>query len=247
MVQSRIDSAQHSLFGDNDDMKIPDPKLPECEPWSKLEQLKNEKETTGIYISGHPLDDYKIEMEHFCNYTLADLKEIEQLKNKEVSVAGIVTNFAEKTSKTGNLYGVFTLEDYNDSIQQSLFSKNYMTFKNYLVKGYFLFIKGKVELRYQSENQYEFRISNIMQLSDVLDTNVKTITIKVAIIDITDNFIEKIFKVIKSSKGICSLKVLFIDPVNNLSVEMASKKFYVNPNRFLKEIIQFPEIKFRIN
>ncbi len=247
LVQSRIDASQHSLFGDAEEGKIPDPKLPECEPWSKLEQLKNEKDTTGIYISGHPLDDYRVEMEQFCNYSLAELKELEQLKNKDITIAGIITSVAERTSKSGSLFGVFTLEDYNDSYQQTLFSKTYMTLKNYLVKGYFVFIRGKVELRYQSDNQYEFRINSIMMLSDVLDTYVKSLTMQVAIADVTDDFVDNIYKVIKSSKGKCPLKVSLIDQISNVSVEMSSKKHNIDPKKFLKSIIQYPEIKFRLN
>jgi DNA polymerase-3 subunit alpha len=247
LVQSRIDAAQHSLFGENDDMKIPDPKLPECEPWSKLDQLKNEKETTGIYISGHPLDDYKIEIDNFCNSTLADLKDIDLLKNKEITVAGIVTKFTEKTTKTGNLFGVFTIEDYNDTYQHNLFSKTYMAFKNYLVPGCFLFLRGRVELRFQSDNQYEFKISQVLQLADVLDTFVKTITVKVALADINEEFISKIFKISKNSKGKCPLKIAIIDPVGNISVEMNSRKFNINPDKFLHAIAQIPEIKFKLN
>ena len=247
ITQSRIDTAQHSLFGEAEEVQIPDPKLPECIPWSKLEQLKNEKETTGIYISGHPLDDYRIEIEQYCNCTINDLKDIEQLKNKEISIAGIVTNVAEKTTKNGSPFGIFTLEDYSDSTQQNLFSKNYINFKNYLVKGYFLFIRGKVELRYQSADQYEFKINSMMLLSEVLETYAKSITLRLILADITEEMIEILNKLANTSKGKCALRIMVVDPLSNLSVEMSSKKYKVDASKFLKSIIQYPEVKFKIN
>ena len=90
-IQSKKTQSQHSLFGEADDMAVPDPKLPDCEPFTKLDLLNKEREVTGIYISGHPLEDYKIEIENFCNISISELDNLKNLKGRELVFAGIVT------------------------------------------------------------------------------------------------------------------------------------------------------------
>ena len=63
--QENENSSQVSLFGDASEVQIPEPIVPPCEEWNTMEKLAKEKEVVGIYISGHPLDDYKYEMKSF--------------------------------------------------------------------------------------------------------------------------------------------------------------------------------------
>ena len=90
--QENENSSQVSLFGDASDVQIPEPIVPPCEEWNTMEKLAKEKEVVGIYISGHPLDDYKYEMKYFCNTKLQALHNLESLVGKNLSFGGIVTN-----------------------------------------------------------------------------------------------------------------------------------------------------------
>ena len=81
--QEAKNSSQVSMFGESSDVDIPTPEIQDCEKWSKLEELSKEKEIVGIFISGHPLDEYKLEFKHFCNASLEDLNNLENIKSKK--------------------------------------------------------------------------------------------------------------------------------------------------------------------
>ena len=116
-MQENENSAQVSLFGEMSEVQIPEPVVPPCDTWGTMEKLKREKEVVGIYISGHPLDDFKTEIKYFCNASLSDLRELTRLVNREVSIAGVITDIQHRTSKNGKGWAAFTVEDYNDSYE----------------------------------------------------------------------------------------------------------------------------------
>ena len=119
----KFDSMQVSLFGDSSEESILEPIIPVVESWSSLEILNKEKEVVGFYISGHPLDDYKIEIENFCNYNINELKDLPSIKGKDISIAGIVSNIEHRFTKNGKPFGTLTIEDYHDNITFFLFGK----------------------------------------------------------------------------------------------------------------------------
>jgi DNA polymerase-3 subunit alpha len=122
----------NSLFGDTSDVMMPEPTVPQAEPWSLIEKLTKEKEVTGIYISGHPLDDYRIEVE---NFTTCGLDRIENFKGQKVNIAGIITQAQHRVNKKGNGWGLFTVQDYNTALEFPLFTEDYQKFKHLLHQG----------------------------------------------------------------------------------------------------------------
>jgi DNA polymerase-3 subunit alpha len=229
-VQGQADSAQHSLFGEEEEVQISDPKLPVCEPWTKLQQLKLEREVTGIYLSGHPLDDFRLEMNNFCNVKIQRINEdLKSLKGRELSFAGIITSMAHKTTKTGKPFGSFVLEDYTDTLQLAVFSEDYLKFKHFLEEGFFLHIKAKVQNRYSSD-LLEIKIQSISLLQSVLEKNFRGVTIQLHLEEITEKSTENIFKLAKVHSGKSFLKLNVYDNIENLNLTMSSKKYTVNSN-----------------
>ena len=229
-VQGQADSAQHSLFGEEQEVQITDPKLPVCEPWTKLQQLKLEREVTGIYLSGHPLDDFRLEMNNFCNVKIQRINEdLKSLKGRELSFAGIITSMAHKTTKTGKPFGSFVLEDYTDTLQLAVFSEDYLKFKHFLEEGFFLHIKAKVQNRYSSD-LLEIKIQSISLLQSVLEKNFRGVTIQLHLEEITEKSTENIFKLAKVHSGKSFLKLNVYDNIENLNLTMSSKKYTVNSN-----------------
>ena len=246
-LQGKKSQSQHSLFGGNDDVTIPDPKLPECEEWSKIEMLNKEREITGIYISGHPLEDFKIEINNFCNITINDLDDLKRLQKRELLFAGIVTSAGHKTTKTGRPFGNFVLEDYDGTIQLALFSEDYLKYKHFLNKDSLLFIKARVQPKYGQNNLFELKIHAIELLSEVLKKCVTDITLKMSITDISDELIDRIAKSMKKKSGNCNLRFAVFDTLENISIELPARKFKVDSSDFLKVIAGIPEIKFKLN
>ncbi|HNW98276.1 MAG TPA: DNA polymerase III subunit alpha [Bacteroidales bacterium] len=247
IIQSKKSQSQHSLFGETEETDIPDPKLPDCEPLSKLDLLNKEREVTGIYISGHPLEDYKVEIENFCNVSLIELEDLKKFKNRELVFAGIITSVAHKTTKTGKPFGTFVLEDYEGSIQISLFSEDYVKFRQYLTKDYSLFIRARVAQRYNQPDQLELKINTISLLSEVLKKFVTQITVHIPLAELTEDLIKKIAVHLKKNSGSSSICFSVHDNVGKLSVELPSRKIKVDSSEFLKAISKIPEIKYKLN
>ena len=247
--QNNKTSSQQSLFGDASDSLVSEPKIPECEPWSNIEQLKKEKEVIGIYISGHPLDNFKMEIKHFCTHTIGDLvNNADTLRGKEFTIAGIVTSVVHRIAKNGNPFGSFTIEDYTDSYQFTLFSNDYVQFRKYLEKNWFLYVKGKIEQRFKDAENFEPRIHSIELLSDVKNKMVKSVTIQLDLVDIDNDSIIKISEVIKKYQGKSKLKFAIKDSVDKMNVELYSKKCNVDPsNEFFKELAAIASVGYKLN
>jgi DNA polymerase-3 subunit alpha len=247
--QESINASQASLFGDaGQASNYPEPKIPVAETWSKLELLSKEKEITGIYISGHPLDDYKLEIENFCSHTVIDLKELSVLKGKEITVAGIVSGAQHRISKTGKPFGSFNLEDYADSSNIALFSDDYLTYRKYMEDGYFLFIKGKVQNRYNQPDNFELKVLSIQILSELREKMVKAITLKIALTDISEPFLDSITSLLETHPGTCRVRISVYDKNEKMIIEMPSKKYKVDVNsQFVQQLNRIAEVKFKVN
>ncbi|MCD4789128.1 MAG: DNA polymerase III subunit alpha [Bacteroidales bacterium] len=247
--QQQQNSSQVSLFGDMEEIEVKDPELPKCDPWTKLEQLKNEKEITGFYMSGHPLEDYKIEMENFCNVTINDLKNnLAKYRNKKVSFAGILTSVTHRTSKTGNRFATFIIEDFTDQNQFIIFSEDYLKYKHLLIEGTSLLLIAKVVFRNnKNRDTLDVRINNIMLLSEAMEKLTKEIVLQLPLLSITDQFTEEITEIIKTGKGKCNLKLQVTDTEDNIAIEMPAKKFTVGASEFLRKISKYPEVTYKLS
>lgn len=251
-VQETKNKAHTSLFSDSFDMDIPEPKIPQVEPWENLVQLKYEREVVGFYLSGHPLDNYRLEMETFCKNKLSELRDMEKFKGKEFLLGGMISDVTHRTSKTGKPFGNFTLEDYHDSFEFVLFGDDYVKYKSYLVPGYFVHIRGKVQERWNNSDLVEFKITNMQLLSEIREKMLESITLYVHLSEISDPFIDKLENIIKENtkktKGLCALNIQIIDSEEGIQLCMPSRRIRINPdNDFLNTIQYLPNIKFKPN
>jgi len=247
--QSKLNSTQQSLFGEASVSQETEIQLPVCEPWSKLKQLKLEKEVTGFYMSGHPLDSYRTEMESFCNTNLGDLKgDLRQLMNHNLIFAGIVSSDSHKMTKTGKPFGSFTLEDFNDSFSFNLFSEDYLKMKHFLTEGALLMVNAKVQSRYSASDQLEIKITNITLLPDALEKLVQTITVFIPLEVISSTLIDELYRMIKTNnKGKCKIKFQVMDTSENLSIELPSHKFMVSNPGMVHALQSYNKLKFKLN
>ena len=212
-----------------------------------MEILNKEREVAGIYISGHPLEDYKIEIDNFCNSKVNDLEDLKKLRNKDLSFAGIVTSVAHKTTKTGKPFGTMIIEDYEGSTQLSLFSEDYLKYKHFFNNDSLLLIKARVQPRYYQSDQFELKIHSISLLSEVLAKCVSGITVQMSLIDISEDLIDKISKSLKKKTGQCKIKFAVYDTFEKTSIELPARKIRVDSADFLKIISLIPELKFKLS
>ncbi len=246
--QLQQNSSQVSLFGDAEEVEVKDPELPQIDHWTKLEQLKNEKDVTGFYMSGHPLEDFKTEIDQFCNVTINDLKNNkEKYKNKNVTFAGILTAVNHRTSKSGNPFATFTLEDFTDFDNYILFSEDYLKMKHFLLEGSSLLVKAQITERKFKNGQLDIRISNIMLLSEALERNTKEILLKMLLDSVNDTFITTIDELVENAKGNCKLKFQVYDPESKTEVSLPAPKQTVAPAEFLKGIKGIEGVEYKLS
>jgi DNA polymerase-3 subunit alpha len=249
-LQLEKNSRQQSLFGDNNDFGPTLPPLPDAMEWTMLEKLNKEKDLIGIYLSAHPLDQYKLEIKTFTSCTLADLSNLINFKDKDITIAGIVTSVHQGLTKTNKPYGWAIMEDYTDSFRITLFGKDYLNYKNFFTVGYSLLIKGKVQERQFGNNpdELEFKIGAIHMLPEVKEELIKSISIKVPLDLIQEDFIAEIEQLSNRRAGKVELRFTVVDPTENIQLHMFSRKKRVNlDDEFVEFLESREEIVFRIN
>jgi DNA polymerase III subunit alpha len=228
-------SSQESLFGEVEDADIPKPVFPDTEPWSNLVKLKKEKDVIGFYISGHPLDNFKIELESFCPHKISDLKDLPRLKGREMVFAGMVTQANHRVTKQGKPFGTFILEDYEESMEFALFGQDYMNFKVLLEPEIFLHVRGKVQNRFNNPDQWELKIHSMQLLQEVREKLGKHLIVKCDTEKLTDEVVgqlEDLFNANKKKykKGTCQVRLILNDTLENLSVDFPSRKYRIYPD-----------------
>ncbi|MBN1598569.1 MAG: DNA polymerase III subunit alpha [Bacteroidales bacterium] len=226
------------------------PVIPKGEGWAPLERLNKERELIGIYLSSHPLDDYKLEITNFTNCTLAELIDLERFKGKDLSVAGLVTDVRHLTTKTGRPFGSLTVEDYTDSFKFMLFGKDYEDYRKFLYEGYSLLIKGSVQQNTWRKDviAMEFKIKSMNILNNARDELVNNISIRMSLNDINDEIIEEIKDKTNDSKGKAKLKFCIYDEEEGLSVELFSRNTSVEiTNELITFFNSHPEIDYKVS
>jgi DNA polymerase-3 subunit alpha len=241
-------SSQQTLFGGSGGFDIIRPDATTCPEWPKLEKLNREKEVIGIYLSSHPLDDLRLEISTFTTATLADLQNLSEWADRDVVVAGMVTDTKNGIGKNGKPYGSFTLQDYTDSFRFMMFDKEYVEFSKFFIKGYYLLVRGRVQKRKFREDELEFHIRTINLLSSVKDELIKSVTLKIKPEDINSEMINGLLEIVRENKGETELKFLFYDPDDKISLPMFSRTLRVRLNNELIDFLDdFPGIEYKVN
>jgi DNA polymerase-3 subunit alpha len=210
------------------------PKLTDCDKWTTIEMLDKEKEVVGFYLSGHPLDPYKADMETHCTCSVTEFAEH---KNKDIALGGILTDVSIKQSKTGKTFALANLTDYNGTLQIAFFGDDYTKNLAWLKNGEFVYIKGKVEERYNQPNSWDFRPKAFMHLADLREKMTKFVEIILETAMLSSEIIQNINSVLAKHNGNCELRVKIIDNSEDITLPTRSTKFRINPsNEFLSEL-----------
>ena len=204
--QENENSSQVSLFGESSDVQIAEPVVPPCEDWSTMEKLAKEREVVGIYISGHPLDDFRYEMKYFCNSKLESLRDLNQFVNKNLTFGGIISNVQHRISKNGKGWALFHLEGYDESYEFKIFGEEYMKYRHYLIPNSFTYIKILVKEGWPNKETGKrgdpmIQFSEFKMLQDVFENFAKKLSVLLDIKDINSEFISKLSSVFQANKG----------------------------------------------
>ncbi|OWP63942.1 DNA polymerase III subunit alpha [Hymenobacter amundsenii] len=239
--QAAKESAQQSLFGGGGgEMAIPMPKIQDMEPWSPTEKLRREKEVVGFYLSGHPLDDFKLEIDSYCT---CGLDKIESYKNRDITVAGLISNVLFKTTKTGHPFVSFNIEDYDSSLNLALFRDDYTKFSSIINPRNYdkeqvppMFIRGKYAQRFRDSDQFEFKIMTMEPLFNVAEKLANGVRVQLDLRTITEPFMDRFMEAVESAAGSKKLEIKFAEPHEHLAVDTYSRRYRIEPKEFIRKM-----------
>ncbi len=240
--QAQKSQNQNSLFGDISDEFIQEPEMPATKPWPLITKLEKEKEVTGIYISGHPLDDYKLELE---NFTSCPLDKAEQYKDRTLKLAGIVTEAFHGVNQKGLGYGRFAIQDFDGALEFRLYRDDYLKYKELLHSGQVVYVEGKNTTGF-NDNPY-FKVTNIRLLDSVGKALTKSITLQIDLKQIDDNLVQKMQKLITNSQGKHGLSMEVFDMEDEMKIQLVAPSNKVNADLQFIDEIQDMGLKYKLN
>ncbi len=250
--QENENSAQVSLFGDASNVQIDEPVVPPCEEWGTMEKLSKEREVVGIYISGHPLDDFRIEMKTFCNGAIGMFNDLEPYVNREIVFGGVVTDVIHRVSKQGKGWGMFTIEDYTDSFEFRIFGEEYLKFRHFLMKNNFVFVKsfireGWVNKDTGKKSDPRLQFNSFQLLHDVMENYAKKLSIQLNIRDLQEESIMRLKELLQMHPGNQALNFIVYDNKEQIKIQMASRRQKVKVSQELLDELRRHDVLFKLN
>lgn len=250
--QAQINSSSNTLFGDLQMAEVVPPKLFDCEPWPLIRQLDYEKEVTGMFLSGHPLDNFKFELQHYNLTTIAEFNEFKESVDLQPNparvfrIAGLVADAQHKIAKSGNKYGVFYIEDFSSRMELNLFTDDYIKYHNYLQPGTAIFLTGNLRQRF-NKTEYEFKVTGVSLLENLMKACTKKLQIETDPKYITKELIGFLDENINRYPGRSTLKFCLSQPGSKLKVGLCSidKGFEMN-DEMAQYLQQKPELEVMV-
>jgi DNA polymerase-3 subunit alpha len=240
--QQKVENAV-SLFGGTGEVLIPEPTIPEAEPWTMMDQLNREKEIIGIYVSGHPLDTYKLELENYINCELIHFDRV-QAQGRQLKVAGIITQAMHGVNQRGNGYCRFTMQDYNGSIELYLSGDLYMKFRGHIEVGQVVYVDGVFKSRYQSDELF-FDPQTVRLLSTLGEELTKSITLKIPLRLITPEFEKNLDMICTQCKGKHHLRMVVYE--EDLQIPFLAEKRKVQVDSKLLTELEKIGVPYKLN
>lgn len=242
-VASQKESSATSLFGEMPSAALTTPVPPKVEEWSLVQRLNKEQEFIGIYLSGHPLDDFKMELS-FANCTLDN---ISNYKNQKVKIAAFVASTSQRLTKKGIPFGNFTIQDYKGAHEFALFNEDYARFAPILQPGHSVFIEGEMRPRFNSQDEFELRIRDVKQLNSIGDSMTESITVMIPIEQISHQLIEDLDTICKKNKGKHRLKIHFLDKTNKQTLHLTSSERKVQVSDTFIHELGLMDLRYKLN
>ena len=245
-------SAQVSLFGEASDVQIPEPEVPPCEEWGTMEKLSKEREVVGVYISGHPLDDFKTEMKTFCNGTISMFNDLNLYVNREIVFGGVVTDVQHRVSKQGKGWAMFTIEDYTDSFEFRVFGEEYLKFRHFFMINSFVFVKTFVREGWTNKDTGKksdprLQFNSFQLLHDVMENYAKKLSIQLDVRDLTEQKIMSLKELLNEHPGSQALNFLVYDMKEKIKLPMISRKQKVKVCQELITELEVQQVKYKLN
>jgi DNA polymerase-3 subunit alpha len=253
LYQQEQAEMKNSLFGMmGEEVEIALPQVPKNDVrWSDIERLNKERELVGIYLSAHPLDEYKIILDNLCNTKCVELADVAKLADREdVIFGGIVT--AQKTgfTKTGKPYGVVTIEDFEGSGELFMMGEEWGQRAGMFSIGASVYVTGKVKSRfmYNDNGPKDLKIGGVEFLQTIKERAIDRITISLLTDQLNDTIVADLTEIINDNPGKTKLFFQLRDSTGNHHVLLRSKREGIDvKNQLISYIESHEGLAYSIN
>lgn len=252
MVQTAETQVTSSLFGDMLMPEIATPKIPNCEPWNLTEQLEREKEVTGMYMSGHPLDHFRFELRYYDMMPLNEFNDYKETigarpnPGRHIRIAGLVVTAQHRIARNGNKYGSFVIEDYKGNTEITLFRDDYVKMGDYFKPGNSVCITGTFTMNFD-RTEYRFKVLNVYLIESVKQLLTRQVVISMAASGLNTEMIDFFQKNLKKNPGNARLRFNLSDNRGDLKVNLFTLEKGLTMNDELAEyIIDHPDLEVSI-
>ena len=246
-LREQANSSQVSMFGgDSGGEDVPEPMIPQCEEWSPLQRLTREKEVVGIFISGHPLDDFKLEVKHFTDpQGYLKILDPHSFNNREIKIAGMLSDVQHRTTKTGKPMGVFNIEGYSESVRVMLFGDDYLNVKPVMEEGWFVFLRGAMEPRRfgNDPKELELKVKSMELLTELRDKVAKGINIKFSLKALTESLVDELSFLAETEPGSCRVNFSVKGEKELLDFSSKTKSIRLS-DEVITKLERIPELEF---
>ena len=255
MYQAEQQEARNSLFGGENAVEIATPPVPKGEQWSNIMRLNKERELVGIYLSAHPLDEYKVVIDALCNTRCSELADVNALADREtVVLGGIVTNVEQKFTKRGDPCGFVTIEDFEGSGRLALFGESWGQLRGMFEPGVTVYVTGKVVPRYQQygnrndSGPKDLRVSSVEYMQSVKDKAIERITVSVDVAQLDAQVATELGELCREHPGTTQLFLQFVDTRKRHRILLRSQSTTIDVKPVLLNYInQSPALSYKIN
>ena len=249
MYQMGMQEMRNSLFGGENEVDIATPPIPEAARWSDIERLNKERDYVGIYLSAHPLDEYRVVLEKLCNTHCSELADVQKLSDREdIIFGGIVTDVRQKFTKRGEPCGFITIEDFQGGGELALFGKDWGDRKGMFEIGSAVYVTAKLQPRFLYSDQMELKVQDVQYLQTVKENALDRLTITMTTDLLDEQIVEDLGELITSNPGKTKLFIQLVDSTGNSHVLMRSNSKYVDVKNALVNFIEkSPGLDYKIN
>ncbi len=242
---------QNSLFGAFDDLEIATPPIPKTDVrWSDIERLNKERDLVGIYLSAHPLDEYKIVLDNLCNATCLELADrAAALKDRDdITLGGIVTGVQSRFGKNNKPWGIITLEDFNGSGELVLFGEDWLNLNGKFIEGAAVYVTGKMRPRFYNSEEKELKVSNVELLQTVKEKAIDRITISMNSDLLNNQVVEELSELVAEHPGKTKVFFQLRDSTGKHHVLLRSMTRFIDVKHQLIDYIERTEsLDYKIN
>jgi DNA polymerase III subunit alpha len=222
-IQRSRASGQTDLFGAlSTSMPVADLPLPVVEDWAPQEMLKGEKETLGFYISGHPLMRYEQALSDFASTDVDRLSSLHH--GTQVTIGGIVMELNARTTKKGDRFGLFQLEDQFGSVKVVAWPDVFGKANGLMQNDSAILVKGRLEI--DDGGAMTIIADEIQSLENIRERQARSVVVRFNVESITNDRLESLHGLLDANRGDCG--IVFEVELNDGSIAR------IQPNQFVR-------------